>query len=245
MNYEIKKMSTGEILDTASRVFKDNLVPLFGISFGLQAAILFLTALIETIFFVDDADVWAAVAGLVAVVLMLFMAPFVTAISTRYIADRYLGRDGGLGSAFKASIGIFIPLLFAIILGSIFMGIGMILLVIPGFYLMLRFSLIAPATVVERRGGMAALGRSGMLVKGAYGKLLLLFVIQWVAILFSALPAFLIFGEGMTTDMINAVISALVGSFFAVVWTVTYFERRCEHEGFDMQLLAQSFSDEQ
>ncbi|MDE0896475.1 MAG: hypothetical protein OSB10_07810, partial [Planctomycetota bacterium] len=119
MNYEIKKMSTGEILDTASKVFKDNFVPLFGISLGLQAVILLLTALMETVLFAGDADVWAAVAGVAVLLLMFFMTPFVTALSTRYIADRYLGREGGLGSAFKASIGIFFPLLFAIILSSI------------------------------------------------------------------------------------------------------------------------------
>ena len=55
------------------------------------------------------------------------------------------------------------------ILSGIAVGIGFILLIIPGLYLMTIWSVGAPAIVAERRGALEAFGRSHDLVRATAG----------------------------------------------------------------------------
>lgn len=62
-------------------------------------------------------------------------------------------------------------------------GIGLILLVVPGLYLMARLFLIAPVVMIERAGPVAAISRSWALTETSVWKLVLLFVLGGLAVL--------------------------------------------------------------
>jgi hypothetical protein len=61
---------------------------------------------------------------------------------------------------------VFWPLVAVSILLGIGVGIGFVLPIIPGLMLLVIWSVVAPVTVLERVGVLAAFGRSGELVRG-------------------------------------------------------------------------------
>lgn len=243
MQYPLKSMSLGEILDISFKVFTRNFASLAGIAVIMQAVtfgIVFVAAS-----FAITSDAAAIVAVLVVFIPLLLVAPLTTAVSTKIIADRYLGLETGIGSAFSYAFRIFLPLLGAIFLASMLTGIGFLLLIIPGIYLMLRFVLVSPAAVVEQRGGTRALARSGELVKGSYGKVFFLALILGILGMIVQYTVALVFGEASALGvLLTQGVAAVLGAYGSTVWTITYFERRCALEGFDLQILAKSLGEE-
>ena len=71
----------------------------------------------------------------------------------------------------------------AALLTAVPVGIGLILLVVPGVYLMARLFLIAPVIMVERAGPMAAIARSWRMTETCAWQVLLLFVLGLLAII--------------------------------------------------------------
>ena len=230
-------------MDVSFRIFSKNFLALFSVAFLIQAltfGFVFGAAYLAIDWGGDSA---ASLVLQFAIVMLpvVLLAPLGTGVSTKLIADRYLGEPTGIGAALKFVLAFFLPLLGAILISGLLTGIGYLLLVLPGIYLMLRFSLVAPAAIVERRGGMAPLRRSGELVRGSYGKLFMLFlVLTFFNIVVEATFNALLDPETLLGTVVAFLGMSLVAGYSYVVWTVTYFERRCALEGFDLQVLAES-----
>jgi ABC-type multidrug transport system fused ATPase/permease subunit len=75
-------------------------------------------------------------------------------------------RDNSVADLIRAVEPVFWPLVGASILAGIGIGIGFILLIIPGLILLVMWSVVAPVIVIERPGVFAAFGRSRALVRG-------------------------------------------------------------------------------
>jgi len=234
-------MTLGEILDTAFKVFRNNFFSLFLIGVVVQVLSF------ATFFMVGvTGEPPETASGLFLMTLpllipLLFLGPLGTAISTRLIADRYMGLSTSLGGAFTAGVKLLLPLMGAIFLSGFLTLFGLLLLIIPGIILALRFALVAPATIVERKGGNAALGRSSELTKGVYGKIFCIFLYSIVlSSLLSVMLTTAFGGDSAVGLIMHYLLQAAIGAYFAAIWTVTYFERRCAVEGFDIQRLAES-----
>ena len=52
-------------------------------------------------------------------------------------------------------------------LGGLAIGIGFVLLIVPGLFLLTIWALLAPVIVIERKGAMESFGRSRALVRGS------------------------------------------------------------------------------
>ena len=93
-------------------------------------------------------------------------------------------RDHSVGSLFRSAMPVIGPLLVAGILGGIAVGIGLLLLIIPGLFLLTIWAVIAPVIVIERTGALAAFGRSTELTKGnrwqVFGVIVVLFLLQFI-----------------------------------------------------------------
>jgi uncharacterized membrane protein len=120
----------------------------------------------------------SALLRLVGMVLSLLMSIGLIHIALRFV-DQQSARLGDL----FARASVFFPYLAVSLLVGIIVGIGLVLLVIPGIYLGLRFQ-FAPYLVVDRGiGPLAALAQSGDLTRGVKLRLLgfdLLLVLAWL-----------------------------------------------------------------
>jgi hypothetical protein len=139
-------------------------------------------------------------------------------------------RDGRVDLSFSETLQAARPAVgrvaIASILAGIAIGIGLILLIAPGLYLLTIWCLIVPVIVLEGAGAGAAFERSRQLVRGhgwqVFGTLVLVFLVLLgtslvLGLLLAALPQ-------AARDFIGSIVSGtLVSPFLALVLTLGYF----------------------
>ena len=134
--------------------------------------------------------------------------------------------DMSIGETVRAATPFLAPVIGASVLAGIAITIGLILIIVPGLYLITIWAVIVPVIVLEGAGVFAAFGRSHQLVRGrgwhVFGTLVLTWIILLavnlvLGVIFSALPYFL-------SNGLSSIISGtLVAPFIALVVTLVYY----------------------
>ena len=176
----------------------------------------------------------------------------------RSVSEAYLGNEVTVGQTFRSVLPRLLTLIGASILVGLVVGLGFMLLVVPGVIFALWFFMTTPSIVVENLGATAGMSRSKALAAGNLGKvfavgalvLLISFAVtmplSWVATMVSTL----FFGGNTTLMMflsqsaklIGGVLAAPIGAAAAIL---LYYDLRIRKEGFDLQMLAQSMASNQ
>jgi hypothetical protein len=139
-------------------------------------------------------------------------------------------RDGhadlSIGQTVNEALPFIAPVAGASILAGIAITIGLLLLIVPGLFLITIWAVFVPVIIIERSGALASFGRSRELVRGhgwhVFGTLVMVYVIMLVAniilgLIFSALPHVL--GEGLS----SVISGTLISPFLAIVVTLVYY----------------------
>ena len=116
-------------------------------------------------------------AAFVGAVFAMVIAALVQGALTRAVVSANEGRRASFGECLATGLHVFLPLIGLSILFSIGVGIGFVLLFVPGIILLLMWAVAVPALVVERTGVFGAFGRSAELTKGSRWKILGLFLV--------------------------------------------------------------------
>jgi len=115
------------------------------------------------------------------------------------------------------------------LLAGIAIAIGLVLLIVPGLYLMTIWLLIVPAIMLENCGVVESFGRSHELVRG-YGWSVFGVIVLTVLIFIGVGIVFGIFEAVLDTEWIsfalNILLQMVTTPFLALAWTVTYYELR-------------------
>ena len=149
-------------------------------------------------------------------------------------------RDGRVDLSLGETVRAATPYLWAVVGASILAGIaitiGLILIIVPGLYLITIWAVIVPVIVLEQSGVMASFGRSHQLVRGrgwhVFGTLVLVFMILLavnliLGLIFSALPHVL--GHGLS----SIISGTLIAPFLALVVTLVYYRLSADFPGAD------------
>ena len=136
-------------------------------------------------------------------------------------------RDNSIGALVRSVAPVVLPLLGAGLIIGFGVGIGFVLFVVPGLYLLTIWAVAAPVIVVERRGIGDALGRSRRLVRGngwrVLATLVLAFLILMVVSVGLALLAIAIVDSEILRVVFGALGSAVTAPIVALVSSVLYF----------------------
>lgn len=128
----------------------------------------------------------------------------------------------------------------AALLAGIGVGLGLYLLVVPGLFLLTRWSLLVPVIVVEEVGTFRAFARSRDLVRGhgwrVFGTILVTLGLLLAALFAIGVLSGIAAGLGASSGVAELAASAvsafvvltLVAPFIALVWTVRYLEYSAE-----------------
>ena len=168
----------------------------------------------------------ATLVGLVAHV-------FYTGMVVRLVDDVSDGvRDSSVADLFGSVGPVFLPLVLAGIVVGVGVTIGLILLIVPGLFLLTIWSVVAPAIVLERRGVFDALGRSRELVKGNGWNVFGVIVLVFLLVLVVGIVAGLIGAAGgdVVRILVQWVTSVLVAPVAALASAVLYFALRDARE---------------
>jgi hypothetical protein len=162
--------------------------------------------------------------GLIA---SMFGAFLLQAALVKAVQDEREGRgDMTIADTVNAAVPYLVPVAIASIVAGIAIAVGIILLLVPGLWLMTIWAVIIPVIIIERAGALESFGRSQDLVRGrgwhVFFTLVLVYIIQFVAsllldVIFSALPG--AFRTGLST----VIAGTIIAPFLAIVVTLIYY----------------------
>jgi hypothetical protein len=167
-------------------------------------------------------------AFLLALLDFALVGPLVSALQVHAVLDIGEGVRPKLLELLGRGLRVLPVVAAAEIIADIGIGIGLVLLVIPGIILALRFGVVAQVAAVERTDWPSALRRSGRLVAGNYLRVLgLLVVVALVNLLLADLVGQLA-GKTATTPQVvlGIAIGVLTRTFQAIATAVLYFDLR-------------------
>ncbi len=195
-----------------------------------QAAVLMpAAAVVVGIAVILGAVLIAASPGLafIAAILSLVATTLFTGMVVELVADIRDGRrDASVGQLLQAVTPVLGQLILVAIAAGIGILIGFILLVVPGLILATLWAVAAPVVVLERPGGLRALGRSRELVRGngwnVFAVILLLVILVGLVsggIGFAAESA----GTGVGL-VVRVIVGILTAPISALAAAVLYFD---------------------
>jgi hypothetical protein len=209
-----EKIKPGEIIGSALEIYRE------------QASVLLPAAIaVFAIVAVARLVLTGGAAGLVSLV-ALVIATFYQGMVVELVRDVQDGRrDSSIEQLFRSVTPIVLPLIGLSILLGIGVGIGFVLIIVPGLYLMTIWAVAAPSLVIERRGVFAAFGRSRELVRGhgwqVFGVIL---VVIGLSIVVGIVLAVVASGLGTVGIAIAQwILDILLAPFTALIGAVLYF----------------------
>ena len=185
-------------------------------------------------------------------IITLVISALVQGALTRATVAANEGERASFGESLSSAVRVVLPLIGLSILWALGVGLGFVLLIVPGIILLMMWAVAVPALVVERRGVFAAFGRSAELTSGAkwkiFGLCLLLLVIYWILSLIVGLVGLGTYNAanpaGLTIT--NLIGSIVVGTIFNTLWGTIqpslYVELRQWKEGDSADSLAEVFA---
>jgi hypothetical protein len=215
-----QKIRPGEVIGSALEIYREQVSVLIP-----AAIVLFAIVAIARLILTGGA------AGLVSLV-ALVLGTFYQGMVVELVGDVQDGRlDSSVGQLFRSVTPIVLPLIGLSILLAIGVGIGFVLIIVPGLFLLTIWSVAAPSLVIERRGVFAAFGRSRELVRGhgwqVFGVIL---VVIGLSIVVGIIAAIVASGLGTAgVAVVQWILDVLLAPFTALIGAVLYFSLRRLH----------------
>ena len=192
------------------------------------------------------ADATARPTMLVFAAILIFLSFAGTALGIVAISARLLGRIISIGNAYLRITDVLFPLLGTLLFASIAIVAGLFTFVIPGIVVYGWFCLTPAVVAIEGEGGIGALKRSFVIVKGYWNKTF--FVVVLLAILQLAVASLVYsfprtIGSPVTITEVSKVLSILlplliIEPFKIAATTLLYYDLRIRKEGYTIQTMA-------
>jgi hypothetical protein len=207
------------VLDEAWRMYKQFAKHLLAIAFVIYLGAAIITALLALA---------GGTVGILLGSLISIIAAFVLqATLVKAVQDVRDGRaDLSISQTLNQAMPYIARVAGASILAGIAITIGLVLIIVPGLFLITIWAVIVPVIIIEQTGALASFGRSRNLVRGhgwhVFGTLVLVYIIMLVVnivlgVIFSALPHVL--GSGLS----SVISGTLISPFLALVVTLVYY----------------------
>ena len=213
------------VLSEAWTLYRRHFAHFIVISFVIYLVIAAINALLS----------WAAgsIGAFIGLIFTIFAVFLLQAALVKAVQDVRDGRaDLSLGETVSAALPFVGAVALASILASIAIGIGLILIIIPGLILLTFWSLIVPWIVLGGVGAFDSFGRSWRTVRGygwrVFGTYVVVFLVLIVGeIVLSAILLALPFGWRSFISTI--VVDSLIAPFIAAVVTLVYYRLTSVH----------------
>lgn len=236
---QTREFTVGSVLSRTLDMFKQK----FGLYYGLAiiAQIVPLIFLIIVMFIAPNSIALLLLAMLLMVIFGLVMQGAVV-----YAVYQSLRNDVvSIGDAISKAMSNIVPLFLIAIVCGIAIGIGFMILVIPGLIIMTMVAVVIPVCMAERLGTMDAIKRSTDLTKGYRLKVFALLLIVLVA---SAIINGIINGivgaivpNVIVVSVVSVAIGAVPMAFGYIMASVMYYDLRAVKEGISVDALADVF----
>lgn len=241
----LRPLSLGEVLDVSFGLYRSLFVPLLVVAVICQAIPMALGVYLGA-----SGEMFVNILpSLLYGALAVILGSIGIAASTFIVSDAYLGRETSATVALQRATTLLGRLIVVSILTSILVGLGFLLLIVPGVILLSGLLLSTVVAVLEAPpSAIAAMGRSWDLTRGFRGKVFLTVLVAFLLLLVPSIAiggAGAIFGDSDGTVsliilVLESVLQIFIYPFVYVAMTILYYDLRVRKEGFDLELLASS-----
>jgi hypothetical protein len=239
----LRPLSTGEVLDVSFGLYRAMFVPL--------VIVALVSRLIPTVLGVYLNTMGGALEhlGLFVIqgVLSAILGSLGIAATTFMVSGAYLGNQVTAEAALRSAWRLIGRLIFLSFMTSIVIGVGFILLIVPGLIFLAGLMLSTVALVLEQpMTASGAMSRSWELSKGFRGKALVTLLVTALLLLIPTMVAGILAGIAalfgasslLVVSVLGGVLQIFIYPFMYVALTVLYYDLRVRKEGFDLDLLA-------
>jgi Membrane domain of glycerophosphoryl diester phosphodiesterase len=246
----LRPLSIGEILDVAFGLYRRHFATLAVIVMICSGVPLLLNLYIQA----SGGYFANGFLSLGYLVLAVVLSSVGTAATVFVVSESYLGRTLGPRAALERARPFVGRLIVYSISFSLVVGLGFLLLIVPGVILLCGLILTTPVLVLEGSSdAMAAMARSWNLTKGARGRMfaicLVVAVLVYVPMAALGVAAAIVLpGTAASGASIGAMalgvlaltslVQMVVMPFFYCAITVAYYDLRVRKEAFDLEVLA-------
>lgn len=221
---EASGMSVGGVLSEAFSLYTRFFARFFALALVVFLALNLVSALAALGLREGSGSLLAVVVALAVTLVGTYWLQGALVFAVQDVRD---GRaDSSIGELLRRAAPFLGTLVAAGILAGLGVAVGLLLLVVPGIYLLTIWALIAPTIVLERAGVLDSFGRSRALVSGRFWPVLGVVVVAVVlsAIAQAVIGAVLSFLPLFLQSWLGGAIAAAVAvPFMALAITLTYF----------------------
>lgn len=212
-----RKLSVGENLREVFSIYRGQAGALLPVAFWL-----FLGVAVLEVLLADSAAV------LIAIPVSLAVTFLYQGMVVGLVQDVQDGRrDSTVSDLMRSALPVLLPLIGAGFIVGLGVALGLVLLVVPGLFLLTIWAVTAPVIVVERRGVFEALGRSRQLVRGngwpVLGTILAALLIGFAVAILLIIVAHAIADGPIVEVVFSALASTVTAPVAALVASVLYF----------------------
>jgi hypothetical protein len=251
----LQKLTTGQLLDRVFSIYRRNFLLFFGIAIVPQFALIItaISPLAARSGLPPGAGNpvtynWGAMGAFWIVSLIL--SSLAQGSATHAVSDIYLEQPTSIASCFQRTGRKSISLTLLSFGYGLLIGLGLVLLIVPGIYWAITYALAFPAMVVEDLSFSEAFTRSKDLVAGNRGRIaligLLSVCVTWIIALALGLPLGYLKlslighfpGAAIAIDLVVKMFAnALAMPVGLIGFTLAYYDARVEKEAFDLHYM--------
>jgi len=194
-----------------------------------------------------DPATHTALTGLAALVNVV-TGPLASGMVMYGVVQELRGRRFSAGESFGVVVRRLLPVIAVSLCMGLGIGLGAILLLVPGIMLACRWYVSVPACIAERTGVFESMGRSRDLTKGHRWQIFGVVALVWIAmaVVMGIVTAIAVALIGASSAPVVALVATLVlgtvvGALNGVITAVFYYEFRVAKEGVDIDKIASVF----
>jgi hypothetical protein len=220
----IRPRTPGEILSEAFRIYRENAANLLLIVAVVVVPLSFVSAVVV--------QSGATIVGLlVGAAIAVIIWAILQAAMLRGAAQATIGDPVDVEASYRWGLARFGSVLLVALLVGITVGVGFLLLIIPGFIFLVFLSVSEPALIVENRRGTEAMARSWNLVRGHFWHALVVILVAYIITLLVQGILTAIGGDNWFVAWIfTAIAQIITAPFTALVTVLLYLDLRARTE---------------
>ena len=241
MQYRVRELGLGAILDQSINLLRDHFGQLFGMVAMTIVPYFMIVGLVKVSIFVpgDLQSLWTSlIVDAVGILIFTFLfGPLVHAAVIHAVTNAYLSRPTTIGACFSHGLRRYWALFGTSLLMRVAVVGGLVLCLVPGIIFLFWFLLAPCIAVLESTAGLAALERSKALIKG---NILTGFVLGVVvgAINAGMTLGAIVIPQPHAQVVAVAIVQGIATLLDTCALVVFYFSCRCKFENYDLLFLA-------
>ena len=253
----IPQRGLGDILSVAFEVYKANAVKLIQIVAIVVIPLTFVMALLTQVAFKQHCDAQhvqslsdltkncttsfgrSLLIGALTSFIAIAIQQLLLGALTRGAAGALIGRDVDVSASYQYAFSRLGPLIGLAILIALVVGVGFILLIIPGIIFLVFLAVSVPAFIIEGLGVTDSMSRSWKLVSGSWWHTLaVIFVAAIVAGVINGILTAIGGNTFFGAWILSAIAQIITAPFVALVSVILYIDLRSRHESLNASTLA-------